>query len=138
MTLVFVSWSGVCRFQRQPTPVRSSFTTNALEVAALASTSSKVNGVRARGFIALLHLTKHRGKGDGKVFGAAQDLNTFLALKGRAGFPVPADLANEACAPHRPLLLNGVWSATLLIYKVLAPHLEPGGIVTLRTALGLG
>ena len=33
------------------------------------------------------------------------------------------------------LALNVVWSATLSIYKVLEPHLEPGGIVTLRFAL---
>jgi drug/metabolite transporter (DMT)-like permease len=33
------------------------------------------------------------------------------------------------------LLLNVVWSATLSIYKVLEPHLDPGGIVTLRFAL---
>jgi len=33
------------------------------------------------------------------------------------------------------LLLNVVWSATLSIYKVLEPHLDPGGIVTLRFGL---
>ncbi|MCU0785040.1 MAG: DMT family transporter [Verrucomicrobia bacterium] len=37
------------------------------------------------------------------------------------------------------LALNVVWSATLSIYKVLEPHLDPGGIVTLRFGLaGLG
>ncbi|MEK7706983.1 MAG: DMT family transporter [Verrucomicrobiota bacterium] len=34
------------------------------------------------------------------------------------------------------LALNVFWSATLSINKVLEPHLEPGGIVTLRFGLG--
>jgi len=33
------------------------------------------------------------------------------------------------------LALNVVWSASLSIYKVLEPYLEPGGIVTLRFGL---
>ena len=33
------------------------------------------------------------------------------------------------------LALNVVWSATLSMYKVLEPYLEPGGIVTLRFGL---
>jgi drug/metabolite transporter (DMT)-like permease len=35
------------------------------------------------------------------------------------------------------LVLNVVWSATLSIYKVLEPYLEPGGIVTLRFGLAV-
>lgn len=34
------------------------------------------------------------------------------------------------------LALNVAWSGTLSIYKYLEPHLEPGGIVTLRFGLG--